>query len=107
MKKDIGFRFSEETHSQLLDLSGRWGCTRTEVIEALVREAVRAVEAEQPPSVQISEHPAEPKILPKDPKEVAKLAAAISKDVRKVTDTRSQQEKLDDFYRSNMAKGKK
>lgn len=36
MKKDIGFRFSEETHSQLLELSGLWNCTRTQVIERLV-----------------------------------------------------------------------
>ena len=36
MKKTVGFRFSEETLRLLAELSERWGCTRTSVIEQLV-----------------------------------------------------------------------
>ena len=116
MKKDIGFRFSEETHAQLLDLSGRWGCTRTEVIEALVREAVRAVEKEGA-AEKVMHDPArskkahlstgralsqrqvpEPHILPRDPEEVA---AAVEKSRTKIDP-----DKIAAFQRK-MAKGKK
>lgn len=99
MKKDIGFRFSEETHAVLLALSKSWNCTRTEVIERLLMQPGNFSKSEDslsrrieptsgtsavPQSVHIH------KILPTDP---------LTAEERKA--------KSEAFYRSNMAKGKK
>ena len=35
-KKDIGFRFSEEVHTRLLELAEESGKTRTQVLEGLI-----------------------------------------------------------------------
>lgn len=36
MKKDIGFRFSEEAHARLIELAKKRGVTRTRVLEDLI-----------------------------------------------------------------------
>jgi len=99
MKKDIGFRLSMEAHFALKVLARKWDCTRTHVIEEMLRERVPKawkVAAEEgidsrlsveefdeiEDVVQSSESEISaaldnlsPKILPNDPKKVAAVVA--------------------------------
>lgn len=102
-KRAMSFKPTPECEVQLAELMGRWGCDRTAVLIMAVDVAHKTLMVGT-----------EPKILPKDPKEAAAVVAKKAKPAISTVskephfkDTRTQQEKLDDFYRLNMAKWKK
>lgn len=81
-KKDIGFRFTEEAHATLIELAREQGKTRTQVLEELILGAVR-------------------------PGQVIPVPPESFDEIIKTKDPRTPEQKRDDFYRANMAKGKK
>lgn len=102
MSKMTNFRLSDEAREILTSLSADWRMSQRGVVEKLLfdndpRDGVHVVPDEPTEGVRT-----EGKIPPTDHK---KLGAAVKKIM--TPDTRTQQEKADDFYRSNMAKGKK
>lgn len=117
-KRVVSFKPTAECEVQLAELMGRWGCDRT---AAIVRAVSVAYLKRVPPGLDpsIASLPKDPKAvvaeilgppslaIPGKPLTAPDIVTGTHTTVEPTKGTRSQQERMDDFYRANMAKGKK